>query len=327
LEAAMKRRDVIGLVGGVAAGWPLVTLAQQGAIPTVGVLSSRSAKETTELIAAFRTGLSETGFVEPSSVTIEFRWAEGRYDRLPSLSADLVARRVAVIVAPAMAPALAAKSATANIPIIFLTGVDPVQFGLVNSFNRPDANLTGVAILTNTLAPKQLALLREMVPATTRVAYLVNPKNPITETDVRDLRSVSAQEIVVVSVSSENDLDSAFTGLVKEKASAVLIQSDPILHNYFEKIVALAARHAMPAVYPVRDFAVAGGLMSYGTVLGDAYRQLGIYTGKILSGAKPSELPIQQSIKVELVINLKTAKTLGIAIPRSLLVRADEVIR
>jgi putative tryptophan/tyrosine transport system substrate-binding protein len=326
----MKRRDVIGFFGGMAAVWSLVARAQQHPIPTVGFLSSRSPEDSSDLVAAFREGLSESGFVEGRNVRIEFRWAQGHYDRLAALSADLLTRQVAVIVAPAMAPALAAKSATSIIPVIFLTGADPIQFGLVKSFSRPEANLTGVAILTNTLAPKQLELLHEVVPRAALVGFLVNQKNPITETDTQDLRSAAStmrQRALVVSASSESDLDSAFATLVKEGAGALLVQSDPFFNGNPEKIVRLAAQHAIPAVYQFRDFPVAGGLMSYGTLLADAYRQLGIYAGKILKGAKPSDLPVQQSVKVQFVINLKTAKALGLTIPQSLLLRADELIQ
>jgi putative ABC transport system substrate-binding protein len=326
----MKRRDVIGFFGGMTAACSLVARAQQNPIPTVGFLSSRSPEDSSDLVAAFREGLSESGFVEGRNLRIEFRWAQGHYDRLAALSADLLTRQVAVIVAPAMAPALAAKSATSMIPVIFLTGADPVQFGLVKSFSRPEANLTGVAILTNTLAPKQLELLHEVVPKAALVGFLVNQKNPITETDTQDVRSAAStlrQRALVVSASSESDLDSAFATLVKEGAGALLVQSDPFFNGNPAKIVGLAAQHAIPAVYQFRDFPVAGGLMSYGTLLADAYRQLGIYAGKILKGAKPSDLPVQQSVKVEFVINLKTAKALGLTIPQALLLRADELLQ
>ena len=275
-------------------------------------------------------GLSETGFVEGRNVTIEFRWAEGHYDRLTTLAADLATRQVAVIAAPGgIAAGLAAKAATATIPIIFLTGADPVQFGLVKSLNRPDSNLTGVAILTNTLAPKQLELLHELVPTATLVAFLVNPKNPIAESDTRDLQSAASatrQQILVLNASTDGEVESAFAALVQQRAGALLVQSDPFFNSRPDDIVALAARYAIPAIYQWRDFPVAGGLMSYGTVLADAYRQVGIYAGKILKGAKASDLPVQQSVKVQLVINLKTAKTLGLTFPLTLLGRADEVI-
>jgi putative ABC transport system substrate-binding protein len=246
------------------------------------------------------------------------------------LAADLAARQVAVIAAPGgIAAGLAAKAATAKIPIIFLTGADPVQFGLVSSLSRPDGNITGVAILTNTLAPKQLELLHEVVPTATLVAFLVNPKNPIAESDTRDLRSaagITRQQILVLNASNESEIDNAFAAIVQQQAGALLVQSDPFFNSRLDQIVALAARHAIPAMYQWRDFPVAGGLMSYGTILADAYRQVGIYAGKILKGTKPSDLPVQQSVKVQLVINLKTATALGLTFPLPLLGRADEVI-
>ena len=333
----MRRREFITLIGGIAA-WPLAARAQQPAhrgngrtvLPVVGFLGSRSPDDSANLVAAFRAGLSETGFVESRNVILEFRWAEGHYDRLPMLSADLVAHRVAVIAAPGgIAAGLAARAATTKIPIIFLTGADPIQFGLVKSLSRPDGNLTGVAILTNTLAPKQLELLHEVVPEATLVAFLVNPKNPIAESDTRDVQSAAGatgQRILILNASNDRDLDGAFAALVQQKAGALLVQSDPFFNSQPDKIVALAARYAIPAIYQWRDFPAAGGLMSYGTVLADAYRLVGVYAGKILKGAKPTDLPVQQSVKVLLVINLKTAKALGLTIPPSVLARADEVI-
>jgi putative tryptophan/tyrosine transport system substrate-binding protein len=325
----IRRREFIAALGGAAA-WPLRARAQQPAIPVIGFLGSRSPEDSATLVAGFHEGLAETGFVENRNVTIEFRWAEGHYDRLPVLSADLVSRQVAVIAAPGgIVAGLAAKAAAAKIPIIFLTGADPVQFGLVSSFSRPEGNITGVAILTNTLAPKQLELLHEVVPTSTLVAFLVNPKNPITESDTRDVRSAAnttRQQILVLDASNDSDLDDAFTALVQQHAEALLVQSDPFFNSRPDKIVALAARHAIPAIYQWRDFPAAGGLMSYGTILADAYRQVGIYAGKILKGAKPTDLPVQQSVKVQLIINLKTAKALGITVPLPLSGRADELI-
>jgi putative ABC transport system substrate-binding protein len=322
------RREFISLLGGAAA-WPLAARAQQP-LPVIGFLGSRSPEDSAGLVAAFRAGLREAGFVENRNVTIEFRWAEGHYDRLPALAADLVAREVTVLAAPGgIAAGLAAKAATAKIPVIFLTGADPVQFGLVTSLNRPEGNVTGVAILTNTLAPKQLEMLHELVPTATVIAFLVNPKNPIAEADTRDLKAAATttrQQILVLNASNERDLDNAFMALVQERAGALLIQSDPFFNSRPDQVVKLAARHAMPTMYQWRDFPVAGGLMSYGTVLADAYRQVGTYAGKILKGAKPGDLPVQQSVKVRFVINLKTAKTLGLEIPPTLLARADEVI-
>jgi putative ABC transport system substrate-binding protein len=326
----VKRRQFITLLGGATVAWPIAARAQQPEMPVIGFLGSRSPDDSANLVAAFRAGLGETGFVENSNIRIEFRWAEGHYDRLATLAADLAARQVAVLAAPGgIAAGLAAKAATTKIPIIFLTGADPVQFGLVTSLSRPDGNLTGVAILTNTLAPKQLELLHEVAPKATLVAFLVNPKNPIAETDTRDLKSAAEttqQRILVFNASNESEIDSAFAALVQQQVGALLVQSDPFFNSRPDKIVTLAARHAIPAIYQWRDFAVAGGLMSYGTVLADAYRQVGIYAGRILKGAKPSDLPVQQSVKVQLVINLKTAKTLGLTVPLPLLGRADEVI-
>lgn len=325
----MRRRDLISLLGGAAAVWPLAAWAQQ-AIPVVGFLGSRSPGDSANLVAAFRAGLGESGFVEDRNVMIEFRWAEGHYDRLAPLAADLVSRQVAVLAAPGgIAAGLAAKAATTKIPIIFLTGTDPVQFGLVASLSRPGGNLTGVAILTNTLAPKQLELLHEVAPTVTLVAFLVNPKNPIAESDTRDLHSAAnttRQQILVLHASNESEIENAFAALVQQRAGALLVQSDPFFNSRPRQIVALAARHAIPAIYQWRDFPAAGGLMSYGTVLADAYRQVGIYAGKILQGTRPSDLPVQQSVKVQLIINLTTAKALGLSFPLTVLGRADEVI-
>jgi putative ABC transport system substrate-binding protein len=326
----IRRREFIVTLGGAAAAWLHAARAQQPPMPVIGFLGSRSPEDSANLVAGFHAGLGETGFAENRNVTIEFRWAEGHYDRLPMLAADLVARQVAVIAAPGgIAAGLAVKAATAKIPIIFLTGADPVQFGLVSSLSRPDGNITGVAILTNTLAPKQLELLHEVVPTATLVAFLVNPKNPIAESDTRDLRSaagITRQQILVLNASNESEIDNAFAAIVQQQAGALLVQSDPFFNSRPDRIVALAARHAIPAMYQWRDFPVAGGLMSYGTILADAYRQVGIYAGRILKGAKPSDLPVQQSVKVQLVINLKTARALGLTFPLPLLGRADEVI-
>jgi putative tryptophan/tyrosine transport system substrate-binding protein len=324
----MRRREFIAGLGGAAA-WPLVARAQQTAMPVVGFLSSRSPDDSAHLVATFREGLGETGFVEGRNVAIEYRWAEGNYDRLPALAADLVARQVAVIAATAIAPTLAAKSATAKIPIVFQTGADPVQFGLVNSLSRPEGNVTGVAIMTNTLAPKQLEVLHEVVPTATLVAWLVNPKNPIAETDTQNVKSAAGtlgQQIIVLDASNDSELDAAFSALAQQHAGSVLVQSDPFLNSRPDKIAALAARYAVPVLHQWREFPAAGGLMSYGTSLTDAFRQLGIYAGKILNGAKPADLPVQQSVRVQLVVNLKTAKALGLTLPLSLLGRADEVI-
>ena len=324
----MRRRNFITLIGSAAA-WPLAARAQQPTEPVIGFLSARSLDDSANLVAAFRGGLQETGYIEGRNVTIEFRWAEGQYDRLPGLAAELTARRVAAIVAPAMAPVRAAKAATATIPIVFLTGADPVQFGLIQSLSRPGGNVTGVAILTNTLVQKQLELLHEVVSSVTLVALLVNPKNPITESDTKDVQSAAGstrQQILVLNVSNESDLKNAFTAITERRAGAVLVQSDPFLNSRSDQIAALAAQHRVPAVSPFREFVRAGGLMSYGTDVVDAYRQLGLYVGKILKGAKPSELPVQHAVKVEFAINLRTARTLGLTIPLPLSGRADEVL-
>jgi putative tryptophan/tyrosine transport system substrate-binding protein len=324
----MRRREFIKLIASSAVAWPLTVRAQQ-AMPAVGFLSSRSPDDSAHLVAAFREGLGETGFVEGRNVAIEYRWAQGNYDRLPALAADLVARQVAVIAATAIAPTLAAKSATAKIPIVFQTGADPVQFGLVSSLSRPEGNVTGVAIMTNTLAPKQLEVLHEVVPTATLVAWLVNPKNPIADTDTQNVKSAAGtlgQQIIVLDATNDSELDAAFSALAQQHAGSVLVQSDPFLNSRPDKIAALAARYAVPVLHQWREFPAAGGLMSYGTSLNDSFRQLGIYAGKILNGAKPADLPVQQSVKVQLVINLKTAKALGLTLPLSLLGRADEVI-
>ena len=295
----------------------------------IGFLGARSREDAADLLAAFRAGLGETGFVEDRNVRIEFRWAENDYDRFPALAEELVAHHVAAIVTTSLASGLAAKAATSTIPVVFLTGVDPVQFGLVSSLNRPTGNVTGVAILTNTLAPKQLQLLREVVPTATLMGFLANPTNRIAETDVREVKSAASatrQQILVVNASNDGELETAFTALTQQHAEALLVMSDPFLLSRTEKIAMLAARNALPVMHQFREFPVAGGLMSYGPVFADGWRQLGIYGGKILKGAKPADLPVQQSVKVELAINLKTAKALGITFPESILQRANEVI-
>jgi putative ABC transport system substrate-binding protein len=327
----MERREFITLLCGGAAVWPLTARAQHPGMPVVGFLGARSPEEknSADLLAALRAGLGETGFIEDRNVMIEFRWAKDHYDLLPALARDLVTLQVAAILASGVAACLAAKAATSTIPIVFLTGVDPIQLGLVTSLNRPTGNVTGVTILTNTLAPKQLQLLREVLPTATLLGFLANPKSPIVETDTRAVQSAASttgRKILVVNASSDGELDTAFTALVQQHAEALLVMSDPFLNSRLEKIVALAARYTLPAMYQFREYPVAGGLMSYGTVLADAFHQMGIYTGKILKGAKPADLPVEQAVKVQLVINLKTAKALGITIPIPVLGRADEVI-
>jgi len=325
----MERREFIAVLGGAAVAWPLAARAQQAAMPVIGFLSPRSQEDSVGLVAALRAGLGETGFVEERNVRIEFRWAEGHYDRFPGLARDLVAHRVAAILTTSAAGALAAKAATSTIPIVFSTGADPIQLGLVSNLSRPTGNVTGVAILTNTLAPKQLQLLHEVVPSATLVGFLTNPTNPLAETDAREVKSAAnatRQQLLIVNASNDEELDTAFTALVQQHAGALLVMSDPFLLSRPEKIAALAARNALPVMHQFREFPVAGGLMSYGTDFDHGYRQLGIYAGKILKGAKPADLPVQQSVKVELVVNVKTAKALGITFPEAILQRADEVI-
>jgi putative tryptophan/tyrosine transport system substrate-binding protein len=324
----MRRREFIGVVGGTAA-WPLVARAQQASIPVVGYLATGPANPNTRFETAFRKGLSSTGYTDGKNVAIEYRWAEGQYARLPKLATDLVERGVAVIHAGGLVSALAAKAASSTTPIVFNVGADPVKAGLVASFNRPGGNLTGVAGLIEALGPKRLGLLNELLPKVPVIGVLANASNPTAQTQVEEIKAAAqtiARQLYVVSVRDKNDLDTDFTILAQDGVGALLVVPDPVLIENRAQIVALAARHAIPAIYPVRDFADAGGLVSYGTDLADAMRQGGVYTGEILRGAKPSDLPVVQSVKLELIINLKTAKALGLEIPPQLLARADEVI-
>jgi putative tryptophan/tyrosine transport system substrate-binding protein len=324
----MKRRDFITLLGGGAA-WPFAAGAQRPALPVIGFLSNISPDPIARPMVAFRDGLKEAGYTELQNVTIEYRWAEGRNDRLPELARDLVRRQVAAIVATGGGTsALAAKAATTQIPIVFSAATDPVQLGLVASLNRPGGNATGVFILTNDLEAKRLGLLQELVPSGT-IAVLVNPQAPGADAQLSEVHAAAhalSRAAVVLNASSEHELEDAFTAVSKMGAKALLVAADPFFNTRREQIIQLAAQHAVPAIYEFREFPVEGGLMSYGTSLADAYRQIGLYTGRILKGEKPSELPVMQPTKLELVINLKAAKTLGLQVPDKLLALADEVV-
>jgi putative ABC transport system substrate-binding protein len=318
------------LLGGTIA-WPMAARAQQPAVPVIGYLGSESRDVFAGRLRAFRQGLSETGYVEGDNVAIEYRWADNQRDRFPALLADLVGRKVTVIAAvTGTPPALAAKAATTTIPIVFATAGDPVALGLVASLNRPGGNLTGVATLTVELGPKQLEVLHELVPTATIIALLVNPTNPTNaETLSRDLRAAARTlglQLHILHASTERDFDAVFASLPRLRAGALVIGSDPFFNSRSQQLAALALRHAMPTMCPFREYAMAGGLISYGNSFADAHRQVGAYTGRILKGEKPADLPIQQSVKVELIINLKTARALGLTLPLTLLGRADEVI-
>jgi putative ABC transport system substrate-binding protein len=324
----VRRREFITLLGG-ASTWPLAVRAQQGVMPVVGFLGSTSPDLYAHVVRSYRQGLAEAGYVEGRDVAIDFRWAESQYEGLPALARELVDRRVNVIAAGGLPAAVAAKAATTTIPIVFSIGVDPVAFGLVASLNRPGGNMTGVTNLNLELGSKQLEVLRELLPAATNMAALVNPTNPNADAHSSDLQAAARKlgiELHILHASSERDFDAVFTGLVRTRAGALVIGSDPFYVSRSKQLGALTARHAVPAIYQFREFVEGGGLLSYGSSITDAYRLVGVYTGRILRGEKPADLPVQQSAKVELIINLKTAKTLGLDIPPTLLARADEVI-
>jgi putative ABC transport system substrate-binding protein len=326
----MKRRDFITVLGGAAAAWPLAARAQQRTFPVIGLLSSRSLAVDTPLIAVIRQGLNETGIIEGQNVTIDYRWAEGQYDRLAGLAADLVRQHVAVIVAIGGDPsALAAKAATATIPIVFVGATDPVRSGVVTSLHRPGGNITGVSGFMTEMEPKRLELLRELRPHATTTAVLVNPNEPSIEIRMSDIQTAArsvGQEITILNASTIRDIDAAFARLAQMRADALLVAGDPFFFNRAAQLVVLAARHAIPSLYSRREFAAAGGLMSYGSTFNDIYRLVGVYAARILKGEKPGDLPIQLATKFELVINLSTARALGLEVPPTLLARADEVI-
>ena len=326
----MRRREFITLLGGAAAAWPLAASAQQVSMPVVGVLYSGSPEMFETLISAFRRGLNEVGYVEGRNVALELRLAEGRYDRLPALAADLVRRQVAVIfTSGGQNSAFAAKANTATIPIVFTTGGDPVRSGLIASLNRPGGNVTGVTNLTAELEPKRLEILHELVPTADRIAVLVNPAYQDVELRVDEIQAASrtiGKQIHVLQASTENAITMAFAALAQARAGALLVSSDPFFFGRRHQIVALAARYAVPAIYQWREFAQIGGLISYGADRSYAQHEAGIYVGKILKGAKPSDLPVQQAVKLELVVNLNTAKALGLTVPLTLQAAADEVI-
>jgi ABC-type uncharacterized transport system substrate-binding protein len=326
-----RRREFITLLGSAAAAWPFAARAQQqSAMPVIGVLGGHTRAQWQPFLTAFHQGLKQVGYIEGENVASEYRWAEGHYDRLPALAADLVHRQVAVIAAiGGVNSALAAKAATSEIPIVFLTGRDPVELGFVESFNRPGGNLTGVSLLNDELVAKRLELLRELVPKAATIAILINPDNRNHPSHARTLEAVAragGQQVIVIGAAADGDFEPAFAMLVQRRADALVVNADPFFDSRQEQIVGLATRHAVPTIFPWREFVQAGGLASYGTSLLDAHRQTGVYAGRILKGAKPADLPVVQATKFEMLVNLKTANALGLTVPTSILLRADEVI-
>ena len=326
----MRRREFITLLGSAAATWPLTARAQQPTIPVVGFLNAASAKSYARQLSAFLKGLGEAGYVDGQNVAIEYRWADGQNDRLPALASDLLHRQVTVIAATTTAASLAAKAATTTIPIVFETGADPVQLGLVPNLNHPGGNITGVTQINQEVTPKRLQLLHELVPAASIMALLVNPASPYQAKTQSSAALLAAQtlglELHVLNASTDRDFDAAFTNVVQLRAGGLVIASDPFFIGRSEQLATLTVRHAVPTIFETHEFAVAGGLLSYGADITDTYRLAGVYTGRILKGDKPADLPVQQATKVELYINLKTANALGLNVPNTLIGRADEVI-
>ena len=331
MASHIGRRKFLATLGGAAAAWPLAARAQQSAMPVIGFLHNASLETRREGIAEFHRGLAEIGYTEGQNVTIDYRWAEGLNDRLPALAADLVRRQVAAIATPGSTQsALAAKAATQTIPIVFLVGTDPVEIGLVTSLNRPGGNITGISTLNVDLAAKRLELLHELVPAATPIAYLRNPTNPVlsnAETkEVQTAAQVLGVNLVILDASRQEDIQAAFATLVQRRVGGLLISGEPLFFTQIDQLALLAARHAIPTMSHFREFATAGGLIGYGPSVPSAYRQVGVYTGRILKGEKPADLPVQRASKIEFILNLKAARALGLEIPPSLLARADEVI-
>jgi ABC-type uncharacterized transport system substrate-binding protein len=326
----LRRRDFITLLGGAGVAWPLAARAQQPGMPVIGFLSARSPAEAASVLHAFRQGLGQIGYFEGKNVTIEYRWAEGRYARLPELAAELVRRQVAVIAATGGEPSpLAAKAATTTIPIVFTLGGDPVETGLVVSLNRPGGNLTGTTIMAVEMGPKRLELARQLVPNITAVAVLINPRFPTASAEAREVQDaarVLGIQMNLLNASTESEIDAAFTAIIEQRSGALIIGTDPFLLGQRDQLVRLAARHMVPTIYFLREFVEAGGLMSYGPNIVNGYRQAGVYTGLILNGANPASLPIVRPTQFQLFLNLKSAKTLGLEIPPLLLALADEVI-
>jgi len=325
----MRRREFLGLTGCAAISWPFVARAQQNTLPVIGYLGTATTESDAPRVAAFRRGLNETGYVEGKNVTLEFRWADGQYNRLPQQVAELIELRVAAIFAGTLPAILAVKATQTSIPAVFANGNDPVKFGLVTSINKPSGNITGVSFLINVLAAKQLEMLHETVPRAASIGFFVNPNNPNAGIDTREVQAAAAalgRRLLIMKTSNRGEIDAAFVVAVEQQAGALIFHADSYLTSQHELLAMQVARSKIPAIFHLREFASAGGLMSYGASITDAYRQAGIYAGRILRGEKPGDLPVQQSTKIELVINLKAAKALGLTVAPTLLARADEVI-